>query len=113
MSGAAWPRAEAQYQSLQKLLAEFNAHSARAPNHLLRPGSRPRGGAAARRWWRYAAAAVRRQLPGRSFNWQQLEKARRRRRPFTNPVCARMGGGGEGRHAPGLAWLRLAPVPRC
>jgi len=76
MSGAAWPRAEAQYQSLQKLLAEFNAHSARAPNHLLRPGSRPRGGAAARRGWRYAAAAVRRQLPGRSFNWQQLEKAR-------------------------------------
>ena len=67
-------RAEAQYQSLQKLLAEFNAFSARAPNRLLRPAARPHDPGSARRWWRYAASAVKRQLPSRAFNWQQLEK---------------------------------------
>ena len=67
-------RAEAQYQSLQKLLAEFNAFSARAPNRLLRPAARPHDSGSARRWWRYAAAAVKRQLPARRFDWQQLEK---------------------------------------
>ena len=67
-------RAEAQYQSLQKLLAEFNAFSARAPNRLLRPAARPHDAGSARRWWRYAAAAVKRQLPARRFDWQQLEK---------------------------------------
>ena len=66
--------AEAQYQSLQKLLAEFNAFSARAPNRLLRPAMRPHDATSARRWWRYVAAAVKRQLPSRRFDWKQLEK---------------------------------------
>ena len=55
-------RAEAQYQSLQKLLAEFNAFSARAPNARCARGAPARPGSA-RRWWRYAAAAVKRSCP--------------------------------------------------
>ncbi|KAK9834254.1 hypothetical protein WJX81_000411 [Elliptochloris bilobata] len=88
--------AKAQYQSLQKLLAEFNAYSARAPNRLLRPAARPHDASSARRWWRYAAAAVKRLLPSRRFDWQQLEKALLLRKGYVEAYTRCLEGGQVG-----------------
>ena len=78
--------AEAQYQSLQKLLEAFSALSARAPNAYLRPAGRPTSPGGARRWWQYAGTAVRKRLAAQQFNWRSFEKVLLGSRPLLSSV---------------------------
>ncbi|KAK9819963.1 hypothetical protein WJX72_004515 [[Myrmecia] bisecta] len=72
----------AQYLNLQKLLNNFSAYSAQSPNRHIRPHARPKQGASARSWWRYAVAAVTRQLQSHRLSWPQLQNVFRLRKLY-------------------------------
>ena len=66
--------AGAQYLCMQSMVDELAAFATRLPNAHLRPATRPKKGAAARRWWRYAIRVTLRGTSARVLSWPQLQQ---------------------------------------
>ncbi|KAK9815130.1 hypothetical protein WJX73_008307 [Symbiochloris irregularis] len=71
-----------QYLSVHSLLDELSAFSARRANMHLRPASRPRAGASARRWWRYAIRSASKESRSTFLTWTQLHKVMQARKQY-------------------------------